>query len=501
MKGPLHFWANAGFVLVTFIASLSFVSPAAAQANFEASQLGGRTAMMGGAVVAMGEDEATAFVNPAGITRIPGQSFSFSTFAITIRNRSMSSPLDASDRLDLDDTNVNRLQLRILPNTFCLFLDGPPKDTYSGRSRHKYAICGASTEREEFDFTRARRDVNGSMASATSHATNMKFVRSTVAASWGLALSRDTSIGVTFRTDNTRFRDDTNATAYAAEGNAGRLQTVMRSTLALSWDTSVVIGLTSYLSRNITLGASLTTPSQHLLGRYTGLSSTSSTGGLPHSTTQDTGDFRYNHPGSLRLGLGFTWPRLLVELDGSFYGPQKQLARANFDRATAFVQGAGITDGASAGMGNSLRASIVERGRPVTNLSLGTEYFLERDFALIAGLQTDFSGIHPRETSPPTDVLFRQEKDSYHAAIGVSTYGEQGRLLLGIRGQFSRGSVLMADAALQEPAFVALPQSEWALSVVLAGQVSFRTVRDAARAAAPRGNAGGSERTKRKENE
>lgn len=465
---------------------LLFPSRASAQANYDGAQLGGRTAMMGGAVVATGEDEATAFVNPSGITRIPGQSFSFTTLAVQMRNRTMVSSLDATERLGLEAADVSKFRLRIVPNTFCLFLDGAPKDEYSGKSRHKYALCAAATEREEFDFTRNRTSVTEGAVNATGHSTNMKFVRSTVAASWGLELSRDTSLGVTFRTDNARLRDSTEASAFSSEGNTGRLATVTRSTNAWSWDTSVTVGLTSYLSRHVTLGAALTTPSQHIFGRYIGVASTSSTSGLPHTLTQDQGDFRYNHPGSLRLGLAFSWPHLIVEVDGVFYGPQKQLARANFDRFVTSVQGSGVLQEETSGVGTSARASLVERGAAVTNLSVGTEYFLQRDFSLVAGLQTDFSGLHPRESSLPNEVLFRQQKDSVHAALGMTSYGQSGRILLGVRGQYSRGTILMADATLQEPKFITLPQKEWGLSLVLSGSLSFRAFSDrAAKVATP----------------
>jgi hypothetical protein len=100
-------------------------------------------------------------------------------------------------------------------------------------------------------------------------------------------------------------------------------------------------------------------------------------------------------------------------------------------------------------------------------------------------VQTDFSGLHKREDSLATNVLFRQQKDAVHAALGVSTYGESGRLLLGVRGHVARGNILIADAALAQPGFVALPQSEWGLNLLVSGTITFRAVRDAAEKAIP----------------
>jgi len=480
MAGFLSAWRLLGIGL----GALSLALPpreAVAQSNFEGGQLGGRTAMMGGAAVASGADEATAFLNPAGIVRVPGQSFSFSTFTAQISGRRLSDPLDPEGSLGVDDADVGRIRLRILPNTFCLFLDGPPKEKFSKRSRHKYSMCVAGTERESFDFTKNRTEsaFSGASIAGTGHATRMDFVRRTMALTWGLDLTKKTNIGVTYRIDNTKFGDSTNATAFAIDQGTAKVQTLNLSRHAWSWDTSLLLGLTWDLSRSITLGAAVTTPSTHLLGRYTGVASLL-TADDSKQITQDVGDFRYNQPGSLRLGLAFAWPRLTFEINGSFYGPQEQRARANFDRESTYVSPSGE------GTFDVSRGSVVERGVPVTNVSAGVEYFVEHDFSLIGGLQSDFSGIEPRRNVLAEDVLFRQRKDSIYASMGISTYGNRGRLLLGVRGHHSWGQVLVADPIQTQPGFVSLSQSHWSLSLILSGQISFGAVRDAAvRAATP----------------
>ena len=450
-------------------------SPARAQSNFEGSLPGGRTAMMGGAAVALGADEATAFMNPAGITRIPGQSFSFSTFALRVGNSSIRTALDPNRRLGIEDPSVGQTQLRILPNSFCLFLNGPPKDKYSRRSRHKYAMCAASTEREQLDFAQNRIDssFNGQTISGVGHSTAMEFVRSTLALAWGLELGQGTSLGVTWRVDNSRFKDNTIATSYAAQDTVGSLQGLDLARNAWSWDTSLVLGVTSSISRTVTLGASFSTPSQHIFGSYTAIGSLSISNGVT-GLVQDVGDFRYSTPASLRLGLGFTWPRLTVEVNANFYGPQAQRARANFDRTGTFF----TADRYS--LHETERDSVAERGKPVTNLAAGAEFFMERDFSIVGGVQTDFSGIYDRQDTEFADVLFRQNKDTIFGALGVSSYGSLGKLLLGVRGSYSWGSVLIADPSATIPNFVALPQTSWTLTLIMAGRISFRAVRDTA---------------------
>ena len=450
-------------------------SPAWAQSNFEGSLPGGRTAMMGGAAVALGADEATAFMNPAGITRIPGQSFSFSTFALQVGNRTIQNALDPNKRLGVEDPSVGQTQLRIIPNSFCLFLNGPPKDQYSRRSRHKYAMCASATERERLDFAQNRIDssFSGNQISGVGHSTRMDFVRSTLALAWGLELGHGTSLGVTWRVDNSRFQDSTVAKAYAAQDMVGSLQGLDLARNAWSWDTSLVLGVTSSISRTVTLGASFSTPSQHIFGSYTAVGSLSISNGVT-ALIQDEGDFRYNIPASIRLGLGFTWPRLTVEVNGSFYGPQAQRARANFDRTGTFFTADQNSDHGTE------RDSVAERGKPVTNLAAGAEFFMERDFSIVGGVQTDFSGIYNRQDTEFSDVLFRQSKDTIFGALGVSSYGSLGKLLIGVRGSYSWGSVLIADPSATIPNFVALPQNDWTLTLILSGRISFRAVRDTA---------------------
>jgi hypothetical protein len=453
---------------------LLLTDQATAQSNFEGTQLGGRTTMMGGAAVATGSDEATAFVNPAGITRIPGQSFSFSTFAVNLAYRRIDDLLDPGGELKIDQPDSGKLTLRIIPNTFCLFLDGPPKDKFSGRSRHKYSLCAAATERERLNFSQNRfEEGSGDSFVGMSQTTTMDFVRSSMAFSWGISLDPKTSLGVTFRTDNTRFNDNTSSTAFGGEGVMGSYQGVGLS--RESWSSNI--------SRVVTLGAALTTPSQHLIGKYTSLSEISLGANQGYAVVQDDGDFRYNSPGSLRLGLGFSWPRFTVEVNGSFYGPQQQRARANFDRrVTAF----GPESNVSSQVG---RGNVQEQGRAVTNLSVGTEYFLSRDFSVLGGAGTDFSGLHRRLDQNVGEVLFRQRRDGLNASLGLSSYGRRGRLLFGVQGQYSWGQLLVANPSLESPRFVALAQHQWAMSLMISGQLNFNTVVEAAeRAATPLGS-------------
>lgn len=451
-----------------------------AQSNFESALLGGRTTLMGGAAVATGSDEATAFINPAGITRVPGTSFSFSTVAIHLASRHIENAVDPNQNLGVDHPDTGKLRLRFIPNTFCLFLNGPPKDDFSHRSRHKYSLCAAATERERLAFSQNRFDAAEGQFKGTSQSTSAEFVKSSVALSWGIELDRRTSLGATFRVDNSRYQDHSGSVDFAGDGGYGLYQSLSMSREAWSWDTSVTVGITSNISRVVTLGAALTTPSQHLLGKYTSQTLIALRSPQGYGVVQDDGDFRYNNPGSLRLGLGFSWPKLTIEVNGTFYGPQQQRARANFDRRLVAF------DENSTTATESGRASVTEKGKPVTNLSVGAEYFLTPDFSVLGGAGTDFSGLYDRENQAPGDMLFRQSRDAAFASLGMTSYGRRGRLLLGVQGQYSWGKVLVADPSLALPQFVALDQSYWSLAFVISGQINLSTVFEAAeKAVAP----------------
>ncbi len=482
------FWSSLGALSFTsprLLASLALAlfavlgAPAArAQANYDGVKLGGRTAIMGGAAVARGSDGATAFVNPARITLIPGESFSFSTFALEAGGRKIGDQLDPDGTLGVPTETPATLSARILPNTFCLFLDGPPKDHYSGRSRHKYGVCGADTESEELLITQNGQGQNLGTIAAVSEQTRMKWARSSLALAWGFELERGLSIGVTARIENSRLEDTTMVTAMSGNATTSTSETLNRAIQASSWDSFVVVGLSYQVAPFMTLGASLSTPSQHILGFYSA-SEAFIPSGAGSSLVQDDGDFRYNLPSNLRLGLAFAWPRLSFEINGSFYTGTSNLASAAFDRSALMSTDMGATR-------HDSRAAVNEIGKPVTNVLAGAELFVDSDFSVLFGVQTDFTGLVSRTDSPAANTLFRQAKDAVHFSVGAATYGAAGSLLLGLRAFVASGDVLIGNPSSGNPEFKALPQSEWGLSLVVSGQISFEAVRDtAARAAAP----------------
>jgi len=452
---------------------------ALAQANYDGVNLGGRTAMMGGAGVARGSDGATAFINPAGLARIPGESFSFSTFALELSGRTVNGQLDPGGTLGLPTADSTSLSVGLLPQTFCLFLDGPPRDHTSVRSRHKYGMCAQDTEGDSFLFTSNPR--NPTDTAGVSQTTRLRWAKSTAALTWAYQLLPQTAIGVTARADASRLEDHSSTTSFSNMGQSGVMQTLDQTRTSVSWDIGVTVGVTHQVSRVVTLGASLSSPSQHIYGFHDGTEAFSTTDGNVATLVQDVGGFRYSPPANLRLGLGFAWPSFNFELNGSYYGASDQLAVANFDRFET-----GVVDGVVVGGGPTVKREIVERAQPVVNFLFGAEAFLSPDFSIMVGAQTDFSGLPARQPGDPADVLFRQARDVFHASLGVASYSPSGSLILGVRGFYATGTVLSAGAPGPTPTFVVFPQSEWSVSLVVSGQISFEAVRDVAiRAATP----------------
>ena len=449
------------------------------QANYDGVNLGGRTSMLGGAGVARGSDGATAFINPAGLARIPGESFSFSTFAVKLSGRSVSGLLDPGDTLKLEDPSATVISVGLWPQTFCLFLDGPPRDHTSVRSRHKYGMCAVDTEGDSFLFANNTR--SASNGAGVSQTNRLRWAKSTVALAWALQLLPETAIGVTVRADVSRLEDHSSTTTFSTTADAADMHTLDQSRTSVSWDVGVVVGVTHQVSRVVTLGAALSSPSQHVYGFHDGTESFNTTQGNVSSLVQDVGGFRYSPPTNLRLGLGFAWPAFNFEVNGSYYAASDQLAVANFDRFRV-----GSVGGEIVGGGETEKGEIVERARPIVNFMAGAEAFLTPDFSILLGAQTDFSGLPARQPGDPADVLFRQSRDVYHASIGVANYNSAGSLILGLRGYYASGTVLSPGSSPTAPSFVVFPQTEWSISLVVSGQISFEAVRDTAlRAATP----------------
>lgn len=435
--------------------------------------------MMGGAGVARGSDGATAFINPAGLARIPGESFSFSTFAVELAGRKVEGLLDPNGSLGIEGADSSTLSIGLLPQTFCLFLDGPPRDHTSVRSRHKYGMCAQETEGDSFLFA---NNVRNSLNQAGMSQTNrLRWSKSTVALTWALQLLPETAIGVTARADASRLEDHSTTTTFSNSGDAAEIRTLDVARTSVSWDVGVTVGVTHQVSRVVTMGASLSSPSQHVYGFHDGTESFSTTNGNVAALVQDVGGFSYSPPANLRLGLGFAWPTFNFEVNGSYHGASEQLAVATFDR---FVTGS--VGGEPVGGDQVVKREIVERAQPVVNFMFGGEAFLAPNFSVIVGGQTDFSALPARQAGDPANVLFRQSRDAFHASLGVASYSPSGSLILGLRGMYAAGGVLSAGAPGGAPTFVVFPQSEWSISLVVSGQISFEAVRDTAlRAAGP----------------
>jgi hypothetical protein len=455
-------------------------SPARAQANYDGVELGGRTAMMGGAGVARGSDGATAFINPAGLARIPGESFSFQTVAVSAGIRYLPDLLDPSGTLGLGQSAMPSYSLRILPNTFCLFLDGPPREKSSPRSRHKYGVCAADTESDALLLTQNVAGALGNNSTGVSNQTGLKWARSTLALSWALQFGMKTSIGVTARVENSRFEDFSGVASYQITGGLADQNTLTQNRAAQSWDAGVVVGVSHQFSKTGTIGASLSSPSQHFYGIYRATEAFSAGESGTQTLVQDLGDFQYNQPTNFRLGIAFAWPKFNFEVDGSLYLPTSRLALAKFDRTYLATQGQSVL------AHEAFRGQLKESGNTVVNFMAGMEAFVAPDFSLVAGLQSNFSALGQLDLGTASNTLFRQRKSGAHASIGVVSYGAAGSLLLGLRGYYLGGEFLVGDPASGGPGFTSVSQSEIGLSVVVSGQISFEAVRDTAiRAAAP----------------
>ncbi|MGO8997193.1 MAG: hypothetical protein ACLQVI_28080, partial [Polyangiaceae bacterium] len=151
---------------VLVVAWAAFAAPmtlgaraARAQGNDRSAPIGGRSALMGNTGVALAEDGAAPFLNPATIVRINDQALAFSvnffTFSATnFTNWHQPAPADPSQfgSVALSNTSINTNGFNVLPSTLCLFFtvagitaEGEP-DGVLHRGRQKLAVCVGSLE-------------------------------------------------------------------------------------------------------------------------------------------------------------------------------------------------------------------------------------------------------------------------------------------------------------------------------------------------------------------
>jgi hypothetical protein len=437
---------------------------------------------MGGTGVADGKDSAVALQNPASTVGIEGTSFAFSTFFIQLTSRWVNPQQDQLPELDLRRAQFDQTELRVLPNSTCLFFD-VRKVPNQRKGHHKGNICLAEPENQSFELatTVLAEAVNGRGGFQQRFVAQV-YSKKVYSIGWATSLSEQISIGFNPMLEEVGYKDmegiqtvlTDDAALSDALGADGRSLSNIITGRAGAFALSVLAGVQWRLSDDFVFGASLHTPSLHVTGSYEGHRSSESVSSSVEQYVQEKGSARFTYPMRIALGIAGKVKGITFEADGYFHGGRDDFAVINATRQFVTVDDGIITEAAS-------EPTVYQEGvRPVVNVGVGAEIPLSSSWAIVTGLLTDFSGLRPRQSGSSLDeTLFRSRLDAVHGSLGVAWTPRAGSVLMGMRGFYGEGEMAIADPRQAPPLRLAAPQAQWGLSFVLSGQLTLELLAEA----------------------
>jgi hypothetical protein len=451
---------------------------------------------MGGTGVALARDGAAPFLNPATIIHIDDSGLAFSVNFYTAQWAHLSGfhQPGAVTGPSLPDTSLDATRADALPSTLCLFLTiGDWGDNRAQteaaeapghrKGRRKLAACLAQPERSQFSATAVGYTGQaGSLSASQGTSIQRSWNRLYVGPSYSVYVSDRVALGAAINgigtTASSTWGVDSLFTqstpGAAAAGSASAYDTGMT---AYSVDLNAVLGLVWHIDDVQVLGASVSTPSVHVLGSYSGTAAVQSQGPGGQGATLATSSGNFNAPVPVRVAAGFgvETRRLRIEGDASAYLPVTYLARAEVQTQLTSL-GHGATTSAS------FPSSTQMAGWPVVDVGLGLEYFLSRRFSLLTGASTDMSELAPLPARPAVGTLAETRMQRVTTSIGLGSYADGSELLLGTELSYAWGKSIALDPYGEAPQLSLVDQRTYQVMLIIAGSASIsafrRTLKD-----------------------
>jgi hypothetical protein len=446
---------------------------------------------MGNTGVALAEDGAAPFLNPATIVRINDQALAFSvnffTFSATnFTNWHQPAPADPSQfgSVALSNTSINTNGFNVLPSTLCLFFtvagitaEGEP-DGVLHRGRQKLAVCVGSLEASNLNL--GALYFNGTTPAGTTtqvQSFSGNWNRLYVGPSYSVSLTDDFAIGLSVHGVATNDTFDVEGSSITSTASGGSIQSSLgTSGSGHAVDLSAILGAI-YRVGPITLGASFQTPSLHIYGAYNGALHNEYAGGGSESALvlSGTGSFSAPPPVRASLGIGGSWRRLTLELDGSYEFPLSNTIQ------TTLVQTSVTTTGTAATATTGSETFVVA-SRPMFNVAGGYEYFLSPTFSVLGGASTNVSTLYGLSPTMTLGNLIATRGDSVNASFGIGSYSDAEKLLIGVQLGYGWGQAIGVNPYVVPNNWAVVDTQTYSATLILAGATNLRAITRAVRA-------------------
>ena len=467
---------------------------ARAQGNYHSTPNGGRSALMGNTGEALGRDGASPFMNPATIVRIHDTSFAFSMnfYSFTSTHLSayhQSGPVDAGrfPGVAPQDTSVTDNQITVIPTTLCLFVnvsglsgDDPEEgvaDTSTRVGRQKLALCLGNVERRETLLPALNyRTTTPGGASQQAGSLTGKWFRWRFGPSYAGYITKELTIGLSLHGVYSHYGYHTDNTTVTSGGpGGGILSSVGSNGAGTAIDLDPILGVTYKLKDRYTFGASVQTPSAHVVGSFDGnLHEVYGGTALDNSVlTTGTGDFFAPTPARLSAGIGVkVASSLKVEVDGSYYFPMSSAMRSSLQGNTVTLNGVSATS-------TPFDATYAVRSRPTVNLGVGAEYFFSPRFSVLGGAGVDFSATPALDTTNFLGAFYKERTNRVVGSLGVGSFRNGEDFLVGTQVTYGWGDALALNPYVLPNAYSTVHLQQIGATVIFAGSTNFAAIKRA----------------------
>ncbi len=439
-------WAFVGLL------SVGGGSNAWAQGNPNSQVLGGASALKGGTGVALGDDAAAPFLNPATIARIDQSSLALSSQLVEFTYQRLvdfQQPSPGPGGVQVDDTDITNISVNFVPAALCYFQNFGGQSPAGPTASHTLSFCFGSTERNRIStLGDADSGSNDRFRVDLASSGEGSWSRNDFVLTWAHFFVDWLAAGasIAFEYASQRLIYQSFATLNDLGTGTGLTNSIALGRSANSYTLRAEVGALFHLNDDLKLGISFRSPSWVFASDFNGTQAITDVQG---TTAQQALTGSFFAPAPIRIGLGLAYESRQFDLETDFflYPPQDDFLKIEGELEEVVIAPDGTLSRSTSDYEER------ESSQFVANVALGVRYRLNSTWSLLAGAQTDFSLLRSRKELEPDERIATQSRDIYHGSVGTGYRGPFGRIVTGFRVSYSNGQILAPDNFASSPSF------------------------------------------------
>jgi hypothetical protein len=397
------------------LSSLLVAAEAEAQMNYRDLPIGGRTAAMGGAGTAHGNDSAMPYINPAGVSAIPNDIFAISAQAYAISRRKVPKffhPNGFRYPVDGGDESFSSDQMATFPTSimYMTHVNDPHAKLHS-----VLAVSLVIPTAQKFSMTgsykKGRPDVNGGVSETRS--VTFDAADYYVGPTYSLGIGERFNVGVTLYALYTRSQLVVHEEKFDYEYGGTRLEQTNIGITEEHRGAALVpiVGAQYEPVKGLRMGAAAAIPSIRMYGHRHVLASQTEDGSFYEKDSSSLEAKSYaERPLRVNVGVSYEHTKsFAVAMDASYHAAR--------DGAVGYDGVGRIHSFRDEDVTRDYKQRFHERDavKAVINLSLGGEIWLGKKSALRAGL---FTNNGPRKLDPTEPYGIEVDRKGISLGLG-----------------------------------------------------------------------------------